>query len=116
MQNPTFPGVTHLRAPARSASSDSAEISSLVTGILSDVCTRGDGAVAEYAARFDKSLRTAFEVSDAERAAALEALDPQTRADTEFAIANVRRFAQAQLATIAPLEVEILPGVHLGTG
>ena len=34
--------------------------------------------------------------------------------DTEFAIANVRKFAEAQLATILPLEVETLPGVHLG--
>jgi len=109
-----FPGTTQLRAPTRSALSDSADISSLVSGILADVRERGDTAVAEYAARFDKSTRAPFEVTAAERAGALAALDPQTRADTEFAIANVRRFAQAQLATIAPLETEILPGVHLG--
>ena len=36
---------------------------------------------------------------------------PQTRADTEFAIANVRRFAEAQMGTMAPLDVEVLPGV-----
>jgi histidinol dehydrogenase/sulfopropanediol 3-dehydrogenase len=41
-------------------------------------------------------------------------MDPQTRADTEFAIENVRRFAQAQLSTILPLEIEPLPGLHLG--
>jgi histidinol dehydrogenase/sulfopropanediol 3-dehydrogenase len=41
-------------------------------------------------------------------------LDPQTRADTEFAIANVRRFAEAQLATILPLEMESQPGVFMG--
>ena len=41
-------------------------------------------------------------------------LIPKTRADTEFAIANVRQFAQAQLATMLPLEIETLPGVHLG--
>ena len=44
----------------------------------------------------------------------MAALDPQTRKDTEFAIANVRRFAEAQLATILPLEMESLPGVHMG--
>ncbi|MFX6226405.1 histidinol dehydrogenase, partial [Acinetobacter baumannii] len=27
---------------------------------------------------------------------------------------NVRNFAKAQLATILPLEIELLPGVHLG--
>ena len=64
--------------------------------------------------RFDRSDRTAFEVTPAEREAAVAALDPQTRADTEFAIANVRRFAEAQLATMLPLEMEVLPGAFLG--
>ena len=54
------------------------------------------------------------QVTDDERAAALRELAPQTRQDTEFAIDNVRRFAEAQLGTILPLEIETLPGVHLG--
>ena len=49
-----------------------------------------------------------------EREAALAELAPQTRADTEFAIGRVKAFAEAQLATILPLEVEALPGLHLG--
>ncbi len=36
------------------------------------------------------------------------------RQDTEFAIDRVRAFAEAQLKTILPLEVEALPGIHLG--
>ena len=110
----SFPGVTHLRAPSRSAVNDTAEIESIVTGILADVAARGDAAVAEYAAKFDKSDLTAFEVTMEQRQAAVDRLDPQTRADTEFAIANVTRFAQAQLATMLPLEIEVLPGVHMG--
>jgi histidinol dehydrogenase/sulfopropanediol 3-dehydrogenase len=114
MTTSVFPGVTHLRAPSRSAAGDTAEIETLVTGILADVAARGDAAVADYAAKFDKSTLTTFEVSLADREAAVAALDPQTRADTEFAIDNVRRFATAQLGTMLPLEVEALPGVHLG--
>jgi sulfopropanediol 3-dehydrogenase len=34
--------------------------------------------------------------------------------DTDFCQGNVRAFAQAQLATLLPLEVEIYPGVTLG--
>ncbi|NND89462.1 MAG: histidinol dehydrogenase, partial [Granulosicoccus sp.] len=49
-----------------------------------------------------------------EREAALNELDAQTRTDTEFAIANVRKFAEAQMATIGSLEIDVLPGVHLG--
>ena len=85
----------------------------LVSTILSDVKTRGDQAVADYAQKFDKSDLTAFEVSKADCKAALAEMDPQTRADTEFAIANVTRFAQAQLETMLPLEIDILKGVHL---
>ena len=75
---------------------------------------KGDAAVRHYSKEFDKSDLAAFEVTMAEREAAVARLDPQTRKDTEFAIANVRRFAQAQLATILPLEVEPLPGVYMG--
>jgi sulfopropanediol 3-dehydrogenase len=75
---------------------------------------RGDAAVREYAKTFDNVDLEAFEVSDAERAQALSELDPQTRTDNEFAIDNVRRFAEAQLSTILPLEIEALPGLHLG--
>ncbi|SHF64066.1 histidinol dehydrogenase/sulfopropanediol 3-dehydrogenase [Loktanella atrilutea] len=107
-------GVTQLRAPARSAAGDTGSVAELVTEILDAVRTRGDAAVADYARRFDKSELAVFEVTDAERTAALAGLDQQTRADTEFAIANVRRFAEAQLATMLPLEMEALPGVHMG--
>ena len=108
------PKVRHLRKPQRDAVSDTSEVEGLVAGILADVRARGDAAVADYAARFDKSDLTVFEVSMADREAALARLDPQTRADTEFAIQNVRNFAAAQMQTLLPLETEILPGVHLG--
>lgn len=70
--------------------------------------------MADFAAQFDKTDLTEFEVTAKERDAALAALDRQTREDTEFAIANVTKFAEAQLATMLPLEVEIRDGVHLG--
>lgn len=107
-------GVTQLRAPVRSAATDTHEVEDLVSEILSDVQKRGDAAVADYARRFDKSDLAVFEVTEAERDTAVANLDPQTREDTAFAIANVRRFAQAQLSTILPLETEALPGVHMG--
>jgi histidinol dehydrogenase/sulfopropanediol 3-dehydrogenase len=63
---------------------------------------------------FDRTDLSRFEVTQAERQAAVDGMEHQTRADTEFAIENVRRFAQAQLSTILPLDVEPLPGLHLG--
>lgn len=112
--NEPFDGITWLKSPSRSAVSDNAPVEKTVAEVLAAVRERGDDAVAEYAQKFDKSDLTVFEVTDAERQAALDALDPQSRADMQFAIQNVRAFAEAQLATILPLEVEQLPGVHMG--
>lgn len=110
-----FHGKVHsIKEPKRDAAADTASIETTVKDILSGVQTRGDAAVREFSKQFDKSELERFEVTDEERRAALDALDKQTRADTEFAIDNVKRFAQAQLATILPLEIELLPGLHLG--
>ena len=106
--------VTWVKSASRSAEADNKPVADLVATILADVKARGDVAVREYSASFDKSDLQVFEVSAEQRAAAVAALNPQTRADTEFAIANVRRFAEAQLATILPLDIEPLPGVFLG--
>ena len=116
MPDPVLPpGVTRLKTPARSAAGDNAPVEAAVRDILAAVRAEGDAAVRDFSSRFDGTAPDRFEVTAGERAAALAALDPRTRADTEFAIANVRAFAQAQMATIGALEdVEILPGVHMG--
>ncbi|BCG09717.1 histidinol dehydrogenase [Buttiauxella agrestis] len=85
-----------------------------VQNIIDQVRERGDAALRDYSAKFDKTTPDKFEVSEHEIASALAELDPQTRKDSEFAIAQVKRFAQAQLATMQPLDIETLPGVHLG--
>lgn len=109
-----FPGVTYVKAPERSSASDNAPVETLVSEIIANVRAHGDAAVRDYSLKFDKAELEVFEVTDEERTQALAELDPQTRKDTEFAIDNVRKFAEAQLATILPLEVETLPGVNMG--
>jgi histidinol dehydrogenase/sulfopropanediol 3-dehydrogenase len=103
-----------IKAPKRDAVSDTASIEKTVKDIIANVRERGDAAVREYSVAFDKADVAAFEVTEEEKLKAVGDLAPQTRADTEFAIANVRQFAEAQLKTILPLEVETLPGLHLG--
>jgi sulfopropanediol 3-dehydrogenase len=107
-------GITYVKVPSRDQISDHKPVEILVAEIIKNVRERGDAAVREYSNKFDKSDLAVFEVTSGDRLAALSDLNPQTRADTEFAIDNVRRFAEAQLATILPLEIESLPGVHLG--
>lgn len=106
--------VEFIKSPAPAGNAALGAVEAVVQEVIAQVRSRGDAAVREYALRFDRYSGETLEVSQAERLAALAALDPQTRADTEFAIANVKAFAQAQLATMLPLEVETLPGVHLG--
>jgi len=85
-----------------------------VSGVIARVKQEGDAALRDFSQQFDKVVPEQFEVSGEEIAQALAEMDPQTRRDSEFAIAQVRRFTQAQFATMLPLEVETLPGVHLG--
>lgn len=89
-------------------------LSDTVSAIIARVRQDGDAALREFSRQFDKLEPQQFEVTAAEIDQALADMDPQTRRDSEFAISQVRRFAQAQFATMQPLEVETLPGVHLG--
>jgi sulfopropanediol 3-dehydrogenase len=106
--------LTFVKAPAKSAATDAEGHATLVATILKDIRANGDTAIRSYASKFDSSDSVAFEVTAAERQAAVNELSPQTRADTEFAITQVTAFAKAQLATMLSLEIETLPGVHLG--
>ena len=92
----------------------SAELQSTVSGILLDVEKRGDAAVRDYSVKFDGLDRECYRLDAAEIQTCLDALEPQQRADIEFASDQVRTFAEHQLATMLPLEVETRPGVVLG--
>lgn len=106
--------VQFLKRPQGQDAQADRSLTETVHQIIEQVRTRGDAALREYSAKFDQTTPDQFEVSEAEIERALADLNPQTRRDSEFAIAQVKRFAEAQLATMKPLEVETLPGVHLG--
>jgi sulfopropanediol 3-dehydrogenase len=90
------------------------QVRSTVETILAEIEQRGDAAVRELSARFDKWDRPDFRLTPAEIDACLAQLTPQDLHDIEFAQAQVRNFAQKQRATLQDLEVETLPGVTLG--
>lgn len=106
--------VSWIKAPQGQDAQADRSLTEKVSAIIERVKTEGDTALRAFSQQFDSVVPTHFEVSEQEIAEALQGMDAQTRRDSEFAINQVRRFAQAQLATMQPLEVETLPGVHLG--
>lgn len=86
----------------------------VVSEMLSDIEQHGLDAVRRYSRQFDDWAPEHFELSERQIQAAIASLDRQVIEDTDFCQSNVRAFAQAQLGTLLPLEVETLPGVTLG--
>ncbi|OJW20118.1 MAG: histidinol dehydrogenase [Rhodospirillales bacterium 69-11] len=85
-----------------------------VEQILEDVVARGDAAVRDLSARFDKWEPESFRLSQAEIQALIDSLPAQVIEDIRFAQAQIRRFAEAQKAALRDVEVETLPGIRLG--
>ncbi|QVV62243.1 histidinol dehydrogenase [Leclercia sp. Colony189] len=106
--------VSWIKRPQGQDAQADKSLTDTVGGIIARVKDEGDAALRDFSRQFDKVVPAQFEVTAQEIETALREMDPQTRRDSEFAIAQVRRFAEAQLATMQPLEVETLPGVHLG--
>jgi len=90
------------------------ETARVVSEMLSDIENNGMDAVRKHSTRFDDWNPDSFELSPKQISEAIGRLDEQAITDTDYCQANVRRFAEEQLRTLLPLEVEIRPGVILG--
>ncbi len=91
-----------------------AKLSSIVSEILLNVKQNGDNALIQYAKRFDDIELDTIEVSHKEIKAAEEQCDRDLMSDMAFGIDQITRFADAQKNTLKSLEIETLPGLHLG--
>ncbi|MCC6124548.1 MAG: histidinol dehydrogenase [Pirellulales bacterium] len=90
------------------------ETSRYVAGLLRELRTGGLDAVRECSRKFDAWDPPCFELNARQIEEAIAECDEQLVRDTDYCQRNVRAFAEAQLATMRPLEVEIHPGVVLG--
>lgn len=77
---------------------DAADVSGVVAGIIADVRSRGDAAVAELTAKFDRvDLDAAgWEFSAADLDAALDGLAPDLRSALDLAATRIRDFHERQ--------------------
>ena len=91
-----------------------AKVRSTVESIMDDIKKRGDAAVRDLSAQFDKWSPASFRLSQSDLDAIMAKVKPETIADIKFAQAQIRNFAQHQRNAIKDIEVETLPGVKLG--
>jgi histidinol dehydrogenase len=89
------------------------DVAKTVSAVLSDVRTRGDSALREYTAKFDKVELANFEVSEEEFQKALSGISPELLDHLKSAAANIRAFHEAQLPK-ATWFMELKPGIVLG--
>ncbi len=82
--------------------------------MLADLEKNGMDAVRKYSIMFDDCNPDDFELSEEQINDAISKLDEQIIRDTDFCQENVRKFAQAQLKRLLPLEIETQEGVILG--
>src|SRR3954453_17728588 len=85
------------------------ETAAVVSKMLLDLEGNGMDAVRKYSRHFDDWDPPSFELKPEQIAQTREQLSEQAIRDTDFCQANVRDFAQAQMATMQPLEIETRP-------
>ena len=103
----------YLKKATLTSTSDASDVHDLVVGILNDIEAGGDAKALEYAAKFDKYEGSVM-LSPEEIDAACALVPEKLKRDIDFAHANVKKFAEAQKATLTDIEVEIVPGLLAG--
>lgn len=105
--------ITALKKASKTPETESDSARKVVTEMLATIAAEGEQAVRDFALKLDKWSGPIV-------------VDPQTietvtrdipdsvRDDIAFAAGQVRRFAEAQRASISDFTVEMLPGLHLG--
>jgi sulfopropanediol 3-dehydrogenase len=108
--------IRHLKHGASDAEKFEADrkVRQTVEAILDDIMRRGDAAVRELSAKFDKWEPESFRLTPAEIQNLIDSQPSRVIDDIKFAQAQIRRFAEVQKSALRDVEVETLPGVTLG--
>jgi sulfopropanediol 3-dehydrogenase len=103
----------YLKKATKTAEADSHDVRDLVQVMLARIALQGEEAVRDYSRTFDKWEGDLI-VSPGALKAAADQVPARLKDDIQFAHANIRRFAEAQKATLSDCAVEILPGLMAG--
>jgi len=108
--------ITYLKRGKSAAdrSQDDHVTSATVEGILKDIEARGDAAVRDLSEKFDRYTPKSFRLSSLEIDGLMNRVSARDLEDIKYAQAQIRRFAEAQRASMKDIEIETVPGVILG--
>ncbi|OED50234.1 histidinol dehydrogenase [Rhodobacteraceae bacterium (ex Bugula neritina AB1)] len=105
--------ITYLKKAQARPAAENSDIRDTVAVMLANIERDGEDAVCRYAEQLD-GWTGPIAVSAAQRRAACNRVPDQLKEDIQFAHANIRRFAEAQKATMGECEVEVIPGLIAG--
>ncbi|NND40934.1 MAG: histidinol dehydrogenase [Silicimonas sp.] len=103
----------YLKKATLTSQSGASDVHELVKGMLDEIEAGGDAKAMEYAAKLDKYDGNVI-LTEAEIAAACDLVPQRLKEDIQFSHDNVRRFAEAQKATVSDIEYEVVPGLIAG--
>lgn len=105
--------VRYLKTAKTTPESDQGDVRDMVSVVLADIRRGGEAEARRYAETFDKWDGPIL-VDRASIDAAIAILPAQLKSDIAFAHDNIRRFAEAQKATLTDTEIELRPGFFAG--
>jgi len=105
--------IEYLKKASKTPETESGAARKVAGDMLADIEMRGEAAVREYAARLD-GWNGDIVVSPDEIERRTRGVSPSVRRDIEFATERVRRFADAQRASIREFAIELEPGLTAG--
>ena len=103
----------YLKKATLTSATGASDVHDTVTKILADIEVGGDQAALDYASKFDRYQGSVL-LNEAEIEAACALVPEKLKADIRFAHATVTRVAEAQKATVADVEYEVVPGLTAG--
>ncbi len=105
--------VIYIKSATKTPDTETANSRVIVEEMLKAILAGGESAVRDYALRLDRwSGDIVVDRAEAERR--VRDLPGGLKADIDYATARVRRFAEAQRASVQDFEVELSPGTVAG--
>ncbi len=105
--------ITYLKRAVKTAETEAGNAQTVVTEMLTAIEAGGERTVREYAQKLDGWIGPIV-VSPEEIDRCTSQVPQSVRSDIDFAVDQVRRFAQAQRESIRDFSIELLPGLMAG--